>query len=234
MQQMEMTFVMPRWEELPTFDLYMDQVLGLVSKYLGTFSEVSDEGGLITKTMINNYVKQKLVSSPENKKYTRPQLAFILVISLLKRVLSITEIAKIKVLVLDAMEMQPAYNLFCDELESALQATFSGTVPDMPLVWKSQEDTAKVLIRATAVALANKAYAQAAIRTVEEDKARKNQEAAAKAAAVEEAAKLAAAEAKRESEAARAAKEKESKGSKDAAKKAAPAKESSKTATAKE
>ncbi len=231
---MEMTFAMPRWEELPTFDLYMDQVLGLVSKYLGTFSEVSDEGGLITKTMINNYVKQKLVSSPENKKYTRPQLAFILVISLLKRVLSITEIAKIKALVLDTMEMQPAYDLFCDELEAALQATFSGTVPAMPLVWKSQEDTAKVLIRATAVALANKAYAQAAIRTAEEDKARKNAEAAAKAAAAEEAAKLAAAEAKKESDAMKAAKEKETKAGKEAAKKGTTPKEADKPAAEKE
>ena len=62
---------LPRWEDLPDIELYMDQVLTLISKYLSMFNEVSGAEKLITPSMINNYVKAKLVAAPINKKYPR-------------------------------------------------------------------------------------------------------------------------------------------------------------------
>jgi len=50
---------LPTWDELPTIELYMDQVIILLSNYLGIFSAVSNDDKIITPTMINNYVKQK-------------------------------------------------------------------------------------------------------------------------------------------------------------------------------
>ena len=48
---------LPRWNELPEIDLYLDQVVNYLEKYLGILSS-NDDDKIITKTMINNYVKQ--------------------------------------------------------------------------------------------------------------------------------------------------------------------------------
>ena len=46
---------LPSWESLPQLDLYMDQVIVLMERYLALFSDGKDK--LITPSMINNYVK---------------------------------------------------------------------------------------------------------------------------------------------------------------------------------
>ena len=77
------------WSELPDIKLYMDQVIGLLSEKLSFFAE---EDKLLTKSMINNYVKSGLLSHPEKKKYSKEQLAQLVVISMLKQVLSIPDL----------------------------------------------------------------------------------------------------------------------------------------------
>ena len=59
---------LPRWNELPEIDLYLDQVVNYLEKYLGILSS-NDDDKIITKTMINNYVKQGIMPAPEKKKY---------------------------------------------------------------------------------------------------------------------------------------------------------------------
>ena len=43
----------PKWEELPSLELYMDQVLVLLNKYTDIFI-ITDGGNAITAPMINN------------------------------------------------------------------------------------------------------------------------------------------------------------------------------------
>ena len=50
----------PCWNELPEIDLYMDQIIALMEKYLGSNSKDK----LITPSMINNYVKLGIVPPP--------------------------------------------------------------------------------------------------------------------------------------------------------------------------
>ena len=82
---------LPRWDELPDIDLYLDQVLTLLDKYLGPF--LPENGGhALTASMINNYVKLRIVPAPVKKRYGRVQLAYLLVIGLLlKQVLPIPD-----------------------------------------------------------------------------------------------------------------------------------------------
>lgn len=113
-------FTAPTWEMLPDIDLYMDQVLALSEKYFGIFSDSKEVG--ITSSMLNNYVKQKVVPSPDKKRYNKEHLARFLMICVLKRVLSI---AKIKALFDDLFEehtAQEVYAIFSCELEYALKA----------------------------------------------------------------------------------------------------------------
>ena len=59
-------FHMPRWNELPDIDLYLDQVVNYIEKYLSAYF-IDKEDKVITKTMINNYVKQGVMPAPEKK-----------------------------------------------------------------------------------------------------------------------------------------------------------------------
>lgn len=84
--------VYPKWSELPTIDLYLDQVLLYVNQ-LDSSSIVDDDKDL-TAAMINNYVKNGHLDKPIKKKYSRRQLARLIVITCLKNVFAIQEISK--------------------------------------------------------------------------------------------------------------------------------------------
>lgn len=113
-------FTLPRWEDFPSFDIYIDQVLTLMNDYLAVFKIEGEE--TLTKSMINNYVKEGMIPKPVNKKYNRYHLAYLLAITILKHVASISEIkqgiiyqAKI------SGGASSAYELFCQEQEYALR-----------------------------------------------------------------------------------------------------------------
>ena len=86
-------FHMPRYSELPEIELYMDQVISVIDKYLGAFSASGDP--VLTPSMINNYVKNRVIPPPEKKKYSRDHLAKLIVICLLKPTMEIAAIADI-------------------------------------------------------------------------------------------------------------------------------------------
>lgn len=86
-------FHMPRWDDLPEIDLYMDQVISVTDKYLGAFSASGEP--VLTPSMINNYVKNRVIPPPEKKKYKREHLAKLLVICVLKPTMEISAIADI-------------------------------------------------------------------------------------------------------------------------------------------
>lgn len=56
-------FQLPRWNLLPDIELYMDQVLTLIEKYLSPLI-VQPNQKIITAAMINNYVKLGLIPAP--------------------------------------------------------------------------------------------------------------------------------------------------------------------------
>lgn len=121
-------FHLPRWEEIPDIDLYLDQVVCYLEKYLSDYIEGDGEKeeNLITKTMINNYVKHNVIKPPINKKYNREHIAYLFVIFILKQVYSINDIKKLIQLAIETSSTEQAYNQFCVELEKAIQFTFEG------------------------------------------------------------------------------------------------------------
>lgn len=79
---------LPAWDELPTLELYMDQVVIVLNDYLGMYAAGEDK--TVTQAMINNYVKQKLIPPPVKKKYSRVHLALLMIICTLKQTLNIS------------------------------------------------------------------------------------------------------------------------------------------------
>ncbi|WP_066306500.1 DUF1836 domain-containing protein [Bacillus sp. FJAT-29814] len=78
-------------EDIPKIDLYMDQVIQLFESKFAE-SRRNDEEKVLTKTMINNYAKGKLMFPIRNKKYSREHLMLISLIYQLKGSLSINDI----------------------------------------------------------------------------------------------------------------------------------------------
>lgn len=115
---------LPRWNELPDIELYMDQVITLIERYLFPLVEQpeDDKNKVITSAMINNYVKLGIMPKPYKKRYERVHLAHLIVITVLKQVILIPEVKQgIYLQTIISGNIESAYDLFCDELEDALR-----------------------------------------------------------------------------------------------------------------
>ena len=80
-------FDLPDWDSLPQLDLYMDQVILLLNRYL---SPMVGEEKYVTASIINNYVRMKVMPPPVKKRYARTHLAYLIIICTLKQSLSIS------------------------------------------------------------------------------------------------------------------------------------------------
>ena len=78
-------------KEIPNIDLYMDQVTTFMEEHLSS-SKRSPEDKILTKTMINNYAKNRLLPSPDKKKYSKEHMLLLIYIYYYKSILSIGDI----------------------------------------------------------------------------------------------------------------------------------------------
>ncbi len=122
-------FHIPRWDELPIIDLYLDQVVNLInsclSQYIFFNNDKKEENEILTKTMINNYVKNNLIEAPIKKQYSKTQLAKLFVICVLKQVYSMQDIKTLINTALIDSTIQSAYDKFCNLFEEALLCTYT-------------------------------------------------------------------------------------------------------------
>lgn len=161
---MDTQFHMPRWNQLPTVDLYLDQVVTLINSTLSPFifSNINNnqtENQILTKTMINNYVKNKLIEAPNKKKYSKVQLAKLIVICVLKQVYSMTDIQILIDIALNNSNIEEAYTSFCNQFEEALQCTY--TNKEFTIIVDSNHD--KNLLKSVLFSCTYKIYAQTII-----------------------------------------------------------------------
>ncbi|WP_298840885.1 DUF1836 domain-containing protein [Clostridium sp.] len=77
--------------EIPCVDLYMDQVTTFFNEKLGSLKR-NEEDKILTKTMINNYTKGKVLMPAKNKKYTKEHIILLTLIYNLKQTISISDI----------------------------------------------------------------------------------------------------------------------------------------------
>lgn len=117
-------FHCPRYNELPKVPLYKDQVIIFIENALKDIN-FNQEEKLLTPTMLNNYVKQKIVESPKDKKYTEKHLAYLIVVCILKQIFTLNEISKLIKVQISEYPIEVAYDYFCNELEEAVKAVFT-------------------------------------------------------------------------------------------------------------
>ena len=108
------------WERIPDLGLYMDQVITFITRMCAPLYGGTTEGYL-SASMINNYVKSKLIPRPEGKKYSREQIALLTMIVALKQVASMEDIHAM-LTPSDGMTTERLYRLFCERQKSAIAA----------------------------------------------------------------------------------------------------------------
>jgi hypothetical protein len=102
--------------EIPCVDLYMDQVTTFFNEKLGSLKR-NEEDKILTKTMINNYTKGKILMPAKNKKYTNEHMILLTLIYNLKQTISISDINTIFDSIIDIKApkgLEDLYNNFLD------------------------------------------------------------------------------------------------------------------------
>ncbi len=154
-----MAFTLPKWGEIPEIELYMDQVVGFIEAKLQPLLPPGAEEKPITASMINNYVKQKVLAPPVKKKYDRGHVARLLLIFLMKRVLSISEIRALLDYMARREDMSVAYDRFADELERQQRMGREGAL--------AGEAEADSVLQAAVAALLSKLHIQRLLAAAE-------------------------------------------------------------------
>lgn len=116
-----------RIETIPDIELYMDQMLTFLNQKLDSSSKTQD-APVFTKTMINNYTKDRLLIPPKNKKYSKQHMMLLILIYHLKGILSISDIKQLFAPILqdintpedDLLPLEDIYTTYLDLTENYL------------------------------------------------------------------------------------------------------------------
>ena len=151
------TLHLPRYEDLSDIPLYLDQILEYVNVVLGDlfmFEEV-----ILTQSMINNYVKLKVMPAPIKKRYGKRHLAYIMVITLLKQMMSLNHISVGIEEMLVNYDIETSYNLFINYVEESMRFTLAEIYGDKHQYQEKEEGLMAIPLKAATLAFAGKIIA---------------------------------------------------------------------------
>ncbi len=112
-------FSLPAYREIPDVGLYLDQSAKYINQCLNSLPDMA-----ITTSMISNYVKHDLIDNPVRKQYGRDQIAYLLFITLIKKVLSLEKISFLIDCQKKTSDNQTAYTSFARMLKEEMQRAF--------------------------------------------------------------------------------------------------------------
>ena len=133
-------YTLPKWEDIPDFGLYMDQVITLLTQHLDFLPREDKGEALVTPTAINNYVRLRIMPAPEKKRYRRVHLAYLFIICTLKQTMTIAQIQKIIPVDLSKEEVQQLYTNYVIR-HARISADFIGMVRQSSRLVCDLEDT---------------------------------------------------------------------------------------------
>ncbi|MGV8982243.1 DUF1836 domain-containing protein [Clostridium sp.] len=136
--------------EIPCVDLYMDQVTTFFNEKLGSLKRNEDDK-ILTKTMINNYTKGKVLMPAKNKKYTNEHMILLMLIYNLKQTISLSDINTIFDALIDvkdakdtSLSLGDLYNNFIDIKEIQNQNFSSDIDTDTTFIKERIKEMGKV------------------------------------------------------------------------------------------
>ena len=152
-------FRLPRYHEIPTMGLYLEQATKYIGEYLAPLGEYT-----LTPSMISNYVKKGLIANPVKKLYSRDQIAYLFFIAVAKSVLSLDALTGFIKVQQSSYTLSKAYNYFTEEFENLLQFTFE-LKDTMEMVGEDSTDE-KRLLYTCIVAAVQKVYLEKCLEAI--------------------------------------------------------------------
>ena len=162
------SFRLPRYQEIPTVGLYLEQTAKYISEYLAPLGDYA-----LTSSMISNYVKKDLVDNPVKKQYNREQIAYLFFIAVAKTVLSLDALTGFIELQKRTYPLEVAYDFFCRQLEGLLQFTFELTdtvdfsEPEFPI--DDESAAGRRLLYSCIVAVTQKIYLEKCLEAIAQE-----------------------------------------------------------------
>ncbi|MEE5987755.1 DUF1836 domain-containing protein [Ligilactobacillus equi] len=142
--------ILPAYTEIPDVGLYLEQT----SNYLNRYLEPLDIK--VTNSMLSNYVKKHIITSPEKKQYSRQQICYLFFITLTKSVMSLDELKLAVAMQQSSYETEVAYNYFRAELKKVVGHVFEGT--NLPPLDCQKAHPNKIFLRNTILATVYQVY----------------------------------------------------------------------------
>lgn len=144
-------FKLPKYNEIPDVGLFLEQTVKYISSYLEPLECIS-----LTASMISNYVKKKIIDSPNKKQYSKEQIAYLIFIAVTKTVLPLEDIQLIINIQKSTYDLEVAYEYFCSEFENMLFYVF-GIREEFEKIGNDDTDE-KIMLRNTIITVAHKEY----------------------------------------------------------------------------
>lgn len=152
--------------DIPDIDLYMDQVTTFIENKLGSEKRMKKDK-LLTKTMINNYSKAKILTPSKSKKYNKQQMIQLIMIYYLKQILSIGDIENLFIPLFESSEsnsdlIEDIYNTYLQSRKNNIKNVNSMLEENSELIAEAgtglkESERSKVQLIATAMLFASQA-----------------------------------------------------------------------------
>ena len=155
-------FRFPRYQEIPSVGLYLEQATKYVCEYLAPLGEYT-----LTPSMISNYVKKGLIANPVKKQYGREQIAYLFFIAIAKSVLSLDALTGFIKVQQSSYTLPQAYDYFCEQFEELLRFTFE-LQDTMETVGEDNTDEKRLLFTCI-VAAVQKVYLEKCLEAISQE-----------------------------------------------------------------
>ena len=154
-------FRLPRYAEIPTVGLYLEQTIKYINAYLAPLGCLE-----LTSSMVSNYVKKGLIPAPVKKQYFPEQICYLFFVALAKNLTSMENIDLLISVQRGTYTLPVAYDYMCRELENMLFFFFG--LKDRPEDLGETESDEKNLLRGLIMSAANVIYLNNYIECVRE------------------------------------------------------------------
>ena len=142
---------LPRYAEIPTVGLYLEQTIKYINSYLAPLGCLE-----LTGSMVSNYVKKGLIPAPVKKQYFPEQISYLFFVALAKNLTSMENIDLLISVQRATYTLPVAYDYMCGELENILFYFFG--LKDRPEELGETESDEKNLLRGLIMSAANVIY----------------------------------------------------------------------------
>jgi hypothetical protein len=107
-------------EDIPKIELYMEQLLSFLNENLQFFKRYPDDG-MLTKSMINNYSKNKISPRPRNKLYRKLHIMTYALIYQFKQLISLNDMKVFTSKIAHTAELEQTYRVFLNEQKETFE-----------------------------------------------------------------------------------------------------------------